>query len=269
MTEPLAVTLVKNVEEIPGTHTLHLALPPGHPFDFHFGQFNMLYLLGVGEVPISIMGWQDELLLHTVRAQGLVTKPLLALKPGSQLGLRGPYGQGWPLAKLRGKELLFITAGLGCAPVVAAIRHAVSHRQQFGRICILQGVKHHQDLLWQPQYEAWQRQGCQVLLAASEEKKRRHHWKLGMVTELLDQAQLDVANCAVLMCGPEIMMHAAIKTLAAMGMPDEALYLSLERNFQCGIGSCGHCQLGPYFVCKDGPVFHYPVIKNWFGREGI
>ncbi|WP_038292118.1 FAD/NAD(P)-binding protein [Zooshikella ganghwensis] len=267
---PLTATLMDKHQESPGIFTLHLALNTSTPFNFSFGQFNMLYLFGVGEVAISIMGWQNNLLLHTIRAVGRVTQPLVKLKPGDQLGLRGPFGCGWPLEHIKGKDIVFITAGLGCAPVVAAINHSVENRQHYGRIVILQGVKHHNDLLWQTQYDHWQNTGnCQVLLAASEEYKHRYQWRLGMVTELLDFAEFDAKHCAVLMCGPEIMMLAALKQLAKHQVTDDAVYLSLERNFQCGQASCGHCQLGPFFVCKDGPVFHYPTVKPWFGLSGI
>jgi len=267
---PMVAHLAYKEEETPGIFTLHLALREGLPFTFDFGQFNMLYLFGVGEVPISIMGWRDGLLMHTIRAVGQVTTPLVELEAGSDIGLRGPFGHGWPLTHMEGRDLVFITAGLGCAPVVAAINYAVMHRDKYRRIVILQGVKHHQDLLWQPQYDRWRDLGdCQVLLAASQEKKRRYHWRLGRVTELLALADFDPQFCSVMMCGPEMMMVSALKQLTDLQVPDDAVYLTLERNFQCGIGHCGHCQLGPFFVCKDGPVFHYPVIKSWFGLTGI
>lgn len=267
---PIRATLVKKQQESPGIYTLHLALETEQPFNFHFGQFNMLYLFGVGEVPISIMGWQQGLLLHTIRAVGRITDPLVSLSLGEQIGLRGPFGHGWPLTQLEGRDLVFITAGLGCAPVVAAINYAVANREKYGRIVILQGVKHHNDLMWQAQYDKWRNMDhCQVLLAASEEHKRKFRWRLGMVTELLSLAEFDPGDCAVLMCGPEIMMQSALKQLATQRVGDDAVYLSLERNFQCGQGSCGHCQIGPYFVCKDGPVFHLPRIKSWLGVKGV
>lgn len=267
---PVTARVVVKEREAPDIVTLHLALENASNFHFDFGQFNMLSVFGVGEVPISIMGWRQDLLLHTIRDVGRVTHPLAALEPGDALGVRGPFGCGWPLVHLEGRDLIFITAGLGCAPVVAAIHYAVAHKQKYGRIVILQGVKHHDDLLWQHQYDQWRTQGeCQVLLAASEELKRKFRWRLGMVTELLSLAQFAPDNCAVLMCGPEIMMLAALKQLSGVQVADDSIYLSLERNFQCGVGSCGHCQLGPFFVCRDGPVFHYPQIKAWFGLSGF
>lgn len=267
---PIAATLIDKKEEVLDIVTLSLKMEEDVPFEFEFGQFNMLSLLGVGEVAISIMGWKDGLLQHTVRSVGRVTHALAALEPGQQIGIRGPFGKGWPLKEAVGKDVVFITAGLGCAPVVAAIKYAVQHRQDFRKIVILQGVKHHQDMLWLPQYEVWRDQhNCQVLLAASEEEKSKRHWKLGVVTELLENADFAIDNCIVMMCGPEIMMRAAIQNLDELGVADDACYLSMERNFQCGQGFCGHCQIGPYFVCKDGPVFHYPQIKSWFERGGF
>ncbi|WED24357.1 FAD/NAD(P)-binding protein [Vibrio sp. JC009] len=267
---PVSARVVSKTEESPDIVTLSLKLDTDRPFSFHFGQFNMLSVPGVGEVAISIMGYKEGQLLHTIRSVGRVTRVLTAMEPGQQIGVRGPFGKGWPLNEAIGKDLIFITAGLGCAPAVAAINHAIENRQNYRRIVILQGVKHHYDLLWQEQYEIWRvRHKCQVLLAASEENKDKRNWRLGVVTELINHAQFDKDSCVVMMCGPEIMMKAAIRDLAKLGVSESAYYLSLERNFQCGQGFCGHCQIGPFFVCKDGPVFHYPEIKPWFGREGF
>ncbi|MCC2615588.1 FAD/NAD(P)-binding protein [Aestuariibacter halophilus] len=267
---PMTARLVAKTAEGDRLDTLHLKLNSDQPFGFEFGQFNMLAIPGIGEIPISIMGWQDDCLLHTVRGVGRVSDAMLALPEGSTLGLRGPFGNGWPLARFEGRDLVFITAGLGCAPVVAAINHAVTHRNRYRRIVILQGVKHHQDLLWQAKYDAWRDMGdCQVLLAASEEQKRKYHWRLGMVTELLAFAEFDPSHCAVMICGPEIMMLSAIPYLKQRQVADGDIYLSMERNFQCGQGLCGHCQLGPYFVCRDGPVFCYPDVKPWLGVKGF
>ncbi len=267
---PRNATIVAKTEEVSGVTTLSLRLDEDALFSFKYGQFNMLSVFGVGEVAISIMGWKDGNLQHTIRSVGRVTHVLTALKPGQQIGIRGPFGKGWPLSEAVGKDLVFITAGLGCAPAVSAINYAVEHRQNYKKIVILQGVKHHDDLLWREQYEVWRvRDKCQVLLAASEEEKQKRHWRLGLVTELLNDADFDKRHCVVMMCGPEIMMKAAIRELHQLGVADDVFYLSLERNFQCGQGLCGHCQIGPYFVCKDGPVFRYSDIKPWFGREGF
>lgn len=265
----LSKVIQKDLES-PNLVTLHLQLCSEDDYHFQYGQFNMLTVPAIGEIPISIMGWKDGHLMHTIRSVGRVSDAMVNLKVGDWMGLRGPFGKGWPLDRFEGKDLVFITAGLGCAPVVAAINYAVQHKELYRRIVILQGVKHHNDLLWQPKYDAWREMGdCQVMLAASEESKRKYHWRLGLVTELLQQAEFDPKSCAVMICGPEIMMLASIKHLHQLDVADTDVYLSMERNFQCGMGSCGHCQLGPYFVCKDGPVFCYEDVKPWLGLKGF
>lgn len=267
---PVSALIERKTIESPGLMTLHLRLSNADSYHFEFGQFNMLSLPGVGEIPISIMGWNNGLLMHTIRGVGRMSNALNDLPEGSHLGVRGPFGQGWPLHQFEGRDLVFITAGLGCAPVVAAINYAVTNRTRFRRIVILQGVKHHNDLLWKPKYDVWRKMGdCQVLLAASEEQKRKFHWRLGMVTELLEYANYDPKQCAVMICGPEIMMLAALPVLVEQGVDDGDIFLSMERHFQCGVASCGHCQLGPYFVCRDGPVFSYEQVKPWLGLKGF
>jgi len=267
---PWSARLLDKVEEVPGIFTLDFALPPGHQFHFHYGQFNMLFRQGVGEIPISIMDCRDGRLVHTIRAVGRVSQALIDLLPDDAIGVRGPYGRGWPLQECQGKDLLFITAGLGCAPVVALIKYAIRNQAHYRRIVIMQGVKHSADMLWQKQYRQWQQQGqCQVLLSVSEERLQRSSWTFGLVTDLLQQAEFDPANCASFICGPEAMMEAAIHKLSQQGVSEQMIFLSMERNFQCGVGHCGHCQIGPLYVCKDGPVFRYSQLKPWFAKRGL
>jgi NAD(P)H-flavin reductase len=270
---PMPAEVVENRPEVPDVVTLALQLCQPQQraaYAFEFGQFNMLCLPGVGEVPISIMGREGDLILHTIRAVGRVSNQLVALAPGTLLGLRGPYGNHWPLQQAEGRDVIFITAGLGCAPVVAAIRQAIDRAGHYRRIFILQGVKHRHDLLWQHQYDAWRQvPNCQVLLSASEEPCSAPYWSLGMVTVLLASSDFDAQNCLVMMCGPEPMLIAAMKSLLARGVPPADCYLSLERNMQCGIGHCGHCQMGEPFICRKGPIFAYPDIQRWLSIRGI
>lgn len=282
---PMLATVVENRPEVPDVVTLALRLNDPlqqAAYQFKFGQFNMLCLPGVGDVPISIMAIEetgriekdgdqgDALILHTVRAVGRVSEQLVKLQPGDQLGLRGPFGNEWPLQAAEGKDAVFITAGLGCAPVVAAIEQAIQHADSYRRIVILQGVKYRNDLLWQHHYNAWREiENSQVLLAASEEQYHSPHWSLGMVTVLLEKAVFDSRDCVVMMCGPEPMLIASMKSLLARGVPAEKCYLSLERNMQCGIGHCGHCQMGEPFLCRQGPIFTYPQIQRWLNIRGI
>jgi NAD(P)H-flavin reductase len=261
-------------QETPDLFTLRLRLTdPAARAAYRFvpGQFNMLYLPSVGGVPISIASDPDapDALDHTIRAVGRVTRVLANLGPGDRLGLRGPYGRGWPMRDAEGHDLLMLTGGLGCAPVVAAIDYAVARRARFGRLVVLQGVKHSADLIWRERYDAWaQLPDTQVRLAADEPD---HRWQdhVGLVTDLLDDVTFDPARSMAMICGPEPMMRAGAERLTGLGVPAERIWLSLERGFQCGVGHCGHCQLGPWFVCRDGPVFRWADIGWLLGKPGF
>jgi len=202
-------------------------------------------------------------------AVGRVTWVLEQLEPGDRLGLRGPFGHGWPMHDAEGRDLVVVTGGLGCAPVVAAISYAVARRDRFRRLVILQGVKHAADMIWCDRYDAWARlPDTQVRLAADEPTKA---WTghVGLVTELLEQVRFDPEQALAMVCGPEPMMLASARRLVELGIPPARIWLSLERDFQCGVGHCGHCQMGPYFVCRDGPVFSYERIGWLLGTPGF
>ncbi|GAA5214383.1 FAD/NAD(P)-binding protein [Corallincola platygyrae] len=270
---PMLAEVIENQPEVPGVATLALRLVDDQQrqeYRFQWGQFNMLYLKGVGEIPISIMDCEGDHILHTIRAVGRVSNRMVELQSGDHMGLRGPFGNHWPLEGTEQRDLVFITAGLGCAPVLAAIRQAILQRQRFNRIVILQGVKHRHDLLWETQYQAWRDvPDCQVLLAASEEHAHIPHWSMGMVTVLLEQAEFDINHCTVMMCGPEPMLRASMQKLLEMGVDPQHCFLSLERNMQCGFGHCGHCQMGDQFLCRQGPIFPYSRIQRWLETRGI
>jgi NAD(P)H-flavin reductase len=269
---PMAATVVERLDETHDIVTLRLALDdPAARAAYHFapGQFNMLGLFGVGEVPISIVSdpQQPELIGHTIRVLGRVTRGIAQLTQGDRLGVRGPFGQGWPLDEIRGRDVLVVTGGLGCAPVVSVINYILMRRERFGRLVIVQGVKHAQDLIWRERYDYWRTLPRTEVWLAADVGAPLWPGHVGRVTELFDR--IDVAPAmAVLLCGPEIMMVTAVRQLLARGVAPEAISLSMERNMQCGHGLCGHCQIGPHFVCHDGPVFRYPVIAPWLGRKG-
>jgi NAD(P)H-flavin reductase len=271
---PRAVEVVGRTQESPTVFTLRLRYLDDLPhtaYQFVPGQFNMLYLHGLGEVPISIVSDPQDapLLDHTVRAVGRVTGALQRLTPGAQLGLRGPYGRGWPLAQAQGRDVLIITGGLGCAPTVSVINYIVRRRRDFGRLVIVQGVKHADDLIWREQYAQWSRMPDTQVLVAADVGASLWPWHVGRVTELFDRAEIDVPMTLALLCGPEGMMRVAIEHLAARGLAPEAIWLSMERSMHCAIGLCGHCQLGGWFVCKDGPVFCYKDVMDLLGRRGF
>lgn len=271
---PQCAWVVERVQESPGIFTLNLRLDENSAqaaYRFTPGQFNMLSVHGVGEVPISISSDPDDAhhIGHTIRALGRVTQALSALKPGDALGLRGPYGRGWPLEDMTGKDVVLVTGGLGCAPVVSVIHYILRRRERVRRVVIMQGVKHADDLIWREQYQKWATlPDVQVLLAASQ-GSALWPWHVGRPTELFEQAGFDPANTVALMCGPEGMMKTSASILAQRGVPESNIHLSMERNMQCATGHCGHCQIGPLFTCRDGPVFAWPEIKALIAHSGF
>lgn len=272
--QPHQAEIVERIEETPSIFTLRLRFtdPAVHAaYSFTPGQFNMLYLYGVGEVPISIVSDpEDEHMYdHTIRAVGRVTKGLAQLRVGDQVGVRGPFGRGWPMAEAEGKDILIATGGLGCAPVVSVINYVLRRRERFGRLTIMQGVKHADDLIWRSKYEEWSRlPNTQVLLSASQ-GGATWPWHVGHLPVLFDEADIEDHNCTAMMCGPEGMMIAVVEALRQRDFPEEHIWLSMERNMQCGDGKCGHCQHGGKFICRDGPVFSYPQVKSLLGTKGF
>ena len=240
-------------------------------FRFEAGQFNMIYVFGVGEVAISIVSDPDEpgLMDHTIRMVGRVTQVLGHMQIGETVGIRGPFGKGWPMLEANGKDVLVVTGGLGCAPVVGAIEYIFRRRKEYGSLTILHGIKTPHDLLYRERYDSWRHQPNTRVLLASDEPEKTWHSHVGVVTELFDNLPLDSNNTLVMMCGPEIMMRVACNKLTHKGLCPDAMYVSLERHMECGIGLCGHCQLGPFFLCKDGPVMRMDRVMPFLGKVGV
>lgn len=266
-------TIVEKIREAEDINTYRLEFVDEQMrerFRFNAGQFNMVYLFGVGEVAISIVSDPDEseFLDHTIRAVGRITQAIADLQPGDVLGVRGPFGQGWPLEEARGRDVVIVTGGLGCAPVAGAIEYIFRRRTQYGSVKILHGVKTPHDLLYRERFEAWRRFPDTEILLTSDQPDRGWSHHIGVVTELFELVSIDPPKSVVLMCGPEIMMRLGAPIFMRRGIPSTAIYVSLERHMECGIGLCGHCQLGPYFLCKDGPVMRYDRVEPWLGRTG-
>ncbi|WP_297529754.1 FAD/NAD(P)-binding protein [Thiohalobacter sp.] len=271
---PWVVEVVHRVQESPTIFSLALRFTDGAAqaaYGFDPGQFNMLALPGIGEVPISIVSdpAHEGEIHHAIRAVGRVTHALAALRPGDRLGLRGPYGRGWPLAEAEGRDLVIVTGGLGCAPVVAVIHYVMRRRDRFGRLSLVQGVKHADDLIWRAQYEAWMKMPDVEVQIAADAAGPDWPWHVGRVTELIDRLNFCQRHSLAMMCGPEPMMLAAADSLRERGIEESAIWLSMERNMQCGVGLCGHCQIGPHFVCRDGPVFRLDELAGLIGVRGL
>lgn len=272
---PLAAEVVERIEEAPGIFTLRLRLrdPKARAaYQFQPGQFNMLYLFGIGEVAISIVSdpKNPETIDHTIRAVGRVTKGLVRLGRGDTLGLRGPFGQGWPMEKAKNKGLLMVTGGVGCAPATSAIQYAIQRRDEYGPLAIAHGVRRPSELIYTERFRSWESAPqTQVLLAASHaEPGWGWRGEVGLVTEVLDDVHPEVFKGIAMMCGPEIMLQAVAEELMERGTPIENIYVSMERNMQCALGHCGNCQFGKEFLCKDGPVFPYPRVRQLLTVKG-
>ncbi len=271
---PLETEIISRTQESSTIFTLHLRFVDQdchEQYGYYPGQFNMLYLYGVGEVAISIVSDPDDktLFSHTIRAIGRVTKALQLLQPGDRLGVRGPFGRGWPLDAAEGKDVVIITGGLGCAPTVSVINYILARRERYGHLTILQGVKHSDDFIFRKQYTIWKNAPQTDVYIAADVVGPKWSWGMGHVTDMVNTLTLRAEHTIVMMCGPEMMMHAAINALIKKEIDETNMFLSMERNMECGIGQCGHCQYGGLFICKDGPIFAYPEIKALFDEAGF
>lgn len=270
---PHVAEVVDRVEESRDVFTLKLCLKDAtarREYGFTPGQFNMIYLFGAGEVPISIVSDPDEPMLidHTIRSVGRVTEAMARLEVGDVVGLRGPFGAGWPMERVRDRALLVVTGGLGCAPATSAIEYALRRRDAYGGIAIAHGVRRPEDMIFNQRFETWRSAPRTQVLLASQEPGARWRGKVGLVTQLLDEIDPGVLKGVSMMCGPEVMMRATADALLERGMRIDDIYVSMERNMQCGLGHCGNCQIGDYFVCKDGPVFPYAQVRHLMQVRG-
>jgi NAD(P)H-flavin reductase len=233
-------------------------------FTFAPGQFNMLYVYGVGEVPISISGdpASTGTLVHTVRTVGTVTQAMRRLKVRSSMGVRGPYGTPWPVENAVGNDIVIVTGGIGLAPLRPAIHYVLTHRDKYGKVVLLYGARTPEDILFRRDLERWRARLDLEVLVTVDRATSPWRGNVGVVTTLIGKSTFDPLHSVALVCGPEIMMRYTVLELEKRGIEDERIYVSLERNMKCGVGLCGHCQLGPTFVCKDGPVYCYREIQS-------
>jgi NAD(P)H-flavin reductase/NAD-dependent dihydropyrimidine dehydrogenase PreA subunit len=233
------------------------------------GQFAMVALPGFPPLPISISRFLPDGIELTIRGAGPATKAMCALQVDDQVGLRGPLGNNWPLDRAVGRDLVIVTGGIGLAPLRPVLHTIVAGRRRFGDVKLFYGARTPADLLYRDELERWgSRDGIEVSLTVD---RAGPEWmgRVGIVTHLFDQAAWDGTNMIAFVCGPERMMQATATTLAGRGVPASRIHVTLERHMECGIGLCGHCQLGKYFVCRDGPVFSVAQLGDTFGREGI
>jgi NAD(P)H-flavin reductase len=247
--------------------TCTLSLTPAQrdvPIAFAPGQFNMIYVMGKGESAISISGDKAKpgTLVHTVRAVGKVTRAFCAMKAGDTLGVRGPFGTGWPVEEARGKDVLIVAGGIGLAPLRPAIYHILANRGDYQRVTLLYGARTPEDVLYMRELGKWRGRfdfSVHMTVDSARQDWRGH---VGIVTRLIKSAEFDDKNTLAMVCGPEIMMRLTAIDLVDRWIPAKRIYVSMERNMKCAMGFCGHCQFGPEFVCKDGPVFPFSSVEE-------
>jgi NAD(P)H-flavin reductase len=252
-------------KETPDTFTLRL--DPENAVNeavFRPGQFSMLWVFGVGELPISISGDPalHDHLVYTVRSVGQATHCLVQQKLGNGVGVRGPFGTGWPVEAARGRDVIVVAGGIGLAPLRPVIYQVLQNRKDYGRLVILYGGRSPRDLLYRKELAKWARNSETQVLVTVDYGGLSWRGHVGVVTTLFKYSRLHPARSVAMVCGPEIMMRFVIRELEAGGLSRDDIYLSMERNMKCAVGFCGHCQYGPHFICKDGPVFRYEQVRT-------
>jgi len=269
---PCLLSVRRVRRETRDTHTLELKpLDAEGLLPFAAGQFNMLYVFGVGEVPISISGdpTRPLPLIHTVRAVGPVSEALCSLRHGDVVGVRGPYGSHWPVEESDGSDLVIVAGGIGLAPLRPVVYHALARRERYGKIVLLYGARTPEDLLYKHQLEGWRSRSDLQVEVTVDTATPGWHGSVGVVTTTIARARFDPLHTVAMVCGPEVMMRFTIAELRQYGLSTKDIYVSMERNMKCAIGLCGHCQFGPHFVCKDGPVFRYSEIEQFFSLREV
>jgi NAD(P)H-flavin reductase len=243
------------------TWTLELEPAHGPPLEPEPGQFTMVYAFGVGEVPISVSDAEGARLVHTVRSVGAVTEAICSSRPGTTLGIRGPFGNAWPLDEAAGGDVVIVAGGIGLAPLRPALRHVLARRADYGAVVLLYGSRTPRDLLYRAELEVLALRTDVAVEITVDTAESDWRGRVGVVPKLVAEAPFDAASAAALVCGPEVMMRYAADALRERGLHSDRIFASMERNMTCGLGYCGHCQLGPTLICRDGPVYAWNELE--------
>jgi NAD(P)H-flavin reductase len=260
---PVPFRVTRRRRELRDTWTLELEPVAGERLSPAPGQFTMLYVFGIGEVPISVSGETNgNSLVHTVRAVGAVTQAICAARPGAVLGVRGPFGNSWPVGAAAGSDVVVVAGGIGLAPLRPALYELLRRRGDYGEVTLLYGSRTPADLLYSKELQRLRGRFDLQVDVTVDSAEGDWRGKVGVVPKLVAGARFDPASTVALVCGPEIMMHYTSHALLERGVAPERIYLSMERNMRCGVGHCGHCQLGPTLICRDGPVYRYDLLRS-------
>lgn len=256
---PIPYRVVRRRRETHDSWTLELEPHGGASVQpFAPGQFAMLYAFGKGEIPISVSALP---LVHTIRAVGVVSAALCDARKGDVLGVRGPFGTAWPIEAAEGADVVVLTGGIGLAPLRPVVHHLLANRERYGRVVVLSGGRSPEELLYTAELERWRGRFDIQVEVAVDQAGVGWRGRVGVVTTLVPRADFDPAHTVAMICGPEVMMRFAVAALQDRGVPAEAIHVSLERSMKCAIRLCGHCQLGPEFICHDGPVFPWDRVE--------
>lgn len=269
---PRPFVIKKILKDTADTFTMELkSSDQNKGIEFAPGQFNMLYVYGVGEIPVSISGdpTNTKVLIHTTRVVGGVTRGLRRLKVGESVGVRGPFGTHWPVENVEGCDVVLAAGGIGLAPLRPALYYLLANRKKYGKIVLLYGTRTSSDILYRTELEQW-RARFDLEVEVTVDSGDESWWgNVGVVTTLIPRAPFDALNTAAFICGPEVMMRFTVMALRKRGVATCDIYVSMERNMKCAVGLCGHCQFGPKFICKDGPIFDYDTVKDLFNKREI
>jgi len=269
LTTPFRVR--KNSKETADTRTLELVSINGTtPPEWRPGQFMMVYVFGEGEIPISISGdpAQHDRIVHTVRAVGSVSRAICKTQIGSSIGLRGPFGSAWPTDFAENHDVVLVAGGIGLAPLRPVLHAVATNRSMYQTVSLLVGARTPDIFLYRREMDQWRKRGIDVRLTV-DAAASGWHGSVGPVTTLIPRVEFDPSRAVAFIVGPEIMMRVVVQALAQRGIPHDRLFVSMERNMKCAVGFCGHCQLGPAFICKDGPVFEYSKLEPWLGIRNL
>lgn len=256
---PRPYRVTRSRQDTRDTLTLELEPVDGPPLRYKAGQFTMLHVFGIGDVPISISGdpTRPGPLEHTIRDVGSVTHALVSAGPGAIIGVRGPYGTAWDVGVGRGGDVVFVAGGIGLAPLRPALMEVLADRDAYNRVVLLYGARTPEDILFEDELRVWAKDHGVAVEVTVDNGQHAWRGKVGLVTGLVPRAGFDPRNTIALVCGPEIMMTYAAAALSDRGVPDSQIQMSMERNMKCGVGLCGHCQMREHFICVDGPILTY------------
>ena len=271
---PLPARILHIKDENFNTYTIRLRIEDEtarNRYRWAPGQFNMLYVPGVGEAAISISSDPENPveLEHTIRVVGSVTRAIKKRGEGGMIGLRGPFGTSWPTENIKDKNVVMVAGGIGLAPIRPMIFWLLRHRDRCKRVMLLYGCRSPEDRVFARELEAWEENSGIDVLVTVDNATGNWTGPVGVVTHLLSRIRVDAEHTTVMVCGPKILNRAAAWQFLQLHVRPEQVYVSLERNMNCGFGECGHCQYGSKFVCRDGPVFRFADIAHIFAKEEI